>query len=415
MKNTKSLAAVILLAVSCWAQQPPTTASQEYELRAKTNVVTWDDGGAISHYVYLHTSEVFPTALIKRGGPVRELKVGLRPEIGDFIVEDAANRKVSLRDYVANSALDGFLIVHKGRIVYEQYPHMQAGDLHLAFSITKAFIGTVIGILEDRKQLDMSKPVEYYLSDFHDTAWAGISIRNVADMASGMEVTDLTPEAFTDPKNKFFQMEAALGWEPRTEGMPDTVMKGDTYNYLRSLKQLHPAGTVQEYTSANTALLAFIAERITGKRLAEVIRDEIWSKIGAEADAQIIVNERGVPIAHGGMVMTLRDLARFGIVLAEAANRSPNQPAIFQHFVSRLLVPGRSELLPAKHPEWLSHSSYQWDMVSKAGQIAKGGFADQMLFIDCRRNVVIVYFGTNPTVDAMPVPLALRKLAETFF
>ena len=186
-------------------------------------------------------------------------------------------------------------------------------------------------------------------------------------------------------------------------------MKGDTYNYLRSLKQLHPAGTVQEYTSANTALLAFIAERITGKRLAEAISDEIWSKIGAEADAQIIVNERGVPIAHGGMVMTLRDLARFGIAMAEAANRSPNQPVVFQHFVSRLLAPGRSELLPAKHPEWLSHSSYQWDQVTKAGQIAKGGFADQMLFIDCRRNVVIVYFGTNPNADAMPVPFGLAE------
>jgi CubicO group peptidase (beta-lactamase class C family) len=408
------LAAITVLAASGWAQKD-STAAQDYELRARTNVVSWDDGGAVSHFAYLHTGEIFPTAIIRRNGKIRPLPVKLLPEIGKFMVQDANNRQVTLDEYLAHSALDGFLVVHKGNIVYERYSQMQPRDRHLAFSITKAFVGTLSGILEDQKQLDMSKPVEYYLPDFHESAWANISVRNVADMASGMEITDLTPEAFSDPKNKFFQMEASLGWEPKSEGMPETVIKGDTYNYLKSLKQLHPQGTVQEYASTNTALLSFIEEKITGKRLADAISDEIWSKIGAEADAQIVVNERGMPVAHGGMAMTLRDLARFGLAVAESQTAPAGKQVVPAPFVVRLLKHGRPELLPPQHPEWLSHSSYQWDVVTKAGQIMKGGFADQMLFIDCARDVVIVYFGTNQNQDSRPVLLPLRKLSETFF
>ena len=54
-------------------------------------------------------------------------------------------------------------------------------------------------------------------------------------------------------------------------------------------------------------------------------------------------------------------------------------------------------------------------MASDAGELVKGGFADQLLFIDTARDVVIVYVGTNNSMDAMPTQLPLRALVAEYF
>jgi hypothetical protein len=72
-------------------------------------------------------------------------------------------------------------------------------------------------------------------------------------------------------------------------------------------------------------------------------------------------------------------------------------------------------LLSGRHPAWFSHSSYQWDAVSKYGQIAKGGWAGQLLFVDCKKDVVIAYFGTNKNNQWAPTPLPLVALIARYF
>ena len=67
----------------------------------------------------------------------------------------------SLKNYVYNSNTDGVIIIHKGEIVFEEYPRMEPEDKHLYFSITKTFVSTLIAILEDRDILDVSRPVDF--------------------------------------------------------------------------------------------------------------------------------------------------------------------------------------------------------------------------------------------------------------
>jgi CubicO group peptidase (beta-lactamase class C family) len=171
---------------------------------------------------------------------------------------------------------------------------------------------------------------------------------------------------------------------------------------------------VQAYTSANTEVLADLLEQVTGQRLPDLISRLIWSKIGAENDALFVVNGKGYPVAHAGMVTTLRDLARFGLWFTPSGARDPGGrvPAAF---LQKLLAPRTPALQSGHHPAWFSHSSYQWDVVTKNGQIAKGGFADQMLFVDTRRDVVIAYFGTNKNNQEFPTPLPLVGLVEKYF
>lgn len=189
----KIAALLISLLVLLQGQSSP-TARRPYDVRREITVQNWDEGGDRSRWVYLHASEVFPAAILHRGGAVRALPLNLRPEIGDFVLD--LQSKTTLAAWLPASPLDGFIIVHKGAIVFEQYPHMQMSDSHLMFSVTKAFVGTVLGILEDARRIGLSKPVQAYLPEFAATAWAGTSIRDLADMQSGMEGVEDSAAAY---------------------------------------------------------------------------------------------------------------------------------------------------------------------------------------------------------------------------
>jgi hypothetical protein len=43
------------------------TASTPESTRAQVTIENWDKGGTLSHWVYTHVSEVFPSAVIRRG------------------------------------------------------------------------------------------------------------------------------------------------------------------------------------------------------------------------------------------------------------------------------------------------------------------------------------------------------------
>ncbi len=247
-----------------------------------------------------------------------------------------------------------------------------------------------------------------------NSAWAGTRIRDLADMASGMEGAEDSLEAYTNPSNKHYQMEASLGWQPLTPAMPESVRLYGTYDFLGGFKRLRKAGEAQVYTSANTEVLAELLEHIVGKPLPLLISELLWGRIGADNDAYFLVNAKGVPIAHAGMGMTLRDLARFGLLFTPSG-QSANPSAVPPAFHKALLEKPRRQLEAGKQPTWFSHSSYQWDGVTKFGQIFKGGFAGQLLFIDCRRDVVIAYFGSNGDENWHPEPLPLVRLIERYF
>ena len=59
-------------------------------------------------------------------------------------------------------------------------------------------------------------------------------------------------------------------------------------------------------------VLAWVLERATGRRYPDILEDELWSRIGAEHDAFVTVDESGFASANGGVSVSLRDLARFG-------------------------------------------------------------------------------------------------------
>ncbi|PYJ39458.1 MAG: hypothetical protein DME84_01600 [Verrucomicrobia bacterium] len=280
----------------------PALAASPQSPRAQVTVENWDKGGALSHWVYTHVSEVFPSAVIRRGGAILDLPVQIRPEIGALKLKNADGSEQTLDQYINNGAVDGCVVVHAGKIVYEKYPTIQRDDLHIIMSVTKAVVLTALAILEDQGKIDLEKPVETFLPELKGSDWAGTRLRDLVDMRSGMEGVETGNDAYRNSKHKQFQLEATLGWQPRTAAeLPEAARRGDLFGMLRTIKRERPAGEKWAYTSSNTIVIGEIVSRVFGKSLADTISDLIWSKMGAEHDAILTENERGHPVSGAGM------------------------------------------------------------------------------------------------------------------
>lgn len=360
----------------------------------KWNLDNWDDGGEISRYIFLNMPEFWTHATIRRTGNIKSLKENYRKEIAELKINSQLG-EMTLQDYVKNSEkVDGMIILQGDGIIYEAYPRMLPNDRHLYWSVSKVFASTIIAILEDRKQLDVTKPIDLYLTELKGSGWENVPIIDILDMASGIDCPEWVDGAFENPETCYYQFEASLGFLKRTEQTAENA-----FEHIKSLLSAKASGKIFEYTSANTFVLSCLIERLTGLSYAENIEREIWQKIGAESDA-FITQTNGTSVSHAGISSTLRDLARFGYMFL-ADNRTKENAFVSNEYFDKIQNQGRPQLIAAYGSEKykldneeVHHNTYQWDKVMEDGDFYKGGFSGQGLYISPSHNLVIAFFGT---------------------
>jgi hypothetical protein len=111
-------------------------------------------------------------------------------------------------------------------------------------------------------------------------------------------------------------LEQAFGWAPRLS--PD--VPGTLREFLLSLRQDKPHGGPFEYRSCESDVLGWVAEAATGTSFAQLASDLVWSRIGAEFDANIGIDSEGSGMYDGGMSAALGDLARFGLMILRSGS-----------------------------------------------------------------------------------------------
>ncbi|MDX1482231.1 MAG: serine hydrolase domain-containing protein [Woeseiaceae bacterium] len=389
------------------AYREPTLA-QAQTFRNAWTIDNWDDGGPLTHYVFLNMSEFWPHSVIDRHGPVRAFERSDTNGAGDIVIDSSAGR-MPLDDYVNEPTVDALLILHRGRIAYEAYPRMHPWDKHLYMSVSKPFASTLIGILAGRGRIDVDMPVDDYLPELEGSGWDGVSVLDVLDMASGIDCLQTLDGVYTNPERCYYQYEAALGWLPPTAATP-----ADVHAWIAALDAGRPAGEAYEYTSVNTFVLRWLIERVTGLTYASAIEREIWHKTGAQADALIVAPKAGVPIAASGISSTLRDLGRFGLLFTPSG-RTQRDPVVSDRLLQSIREGGRPSLIRATRDAFRVNgerplaNSWQWDWVMPDGDFYKGGYGGQGLYVSPARDLVIAFFGT---LDAEGVSNELDDIAR---
>lgn len=360
--------------------------------------LNWQFGGEGMRYNFLRRSEFLPHALVCRTGAITSLAGAPRDDIGAFVVESQLGNLL-LDAYIQAAPVNGIVILQHNRLVYERYPRMRPFDKHLFMSVTKAYVAALIAILQARGLLDVRQSVDELLPETRGSGWQSVSIQDVLDMASGIDATE-EPEGFVNPSHPYYGYEAALGWLPAVSGREGI----DAYAYVAGLQRKRPPGQAYEYTSVNTFILAWIAERLTGETLAELLRREIWSRIGAEADALLAISPTGAPAAHAGLYACLRDMARFGLLFTPGGRQLFGDFQLPPGYLELIQQGGRPQIfsqgysgagvLKDLHGEQPRHNTWQYDYVLPDGDFLKGGYGGQGLYVSPARDLVIAYFGT---------------------
>lgn len=404
------LASIAVPGVSAAARQPgnpaplgtPGYTLEEFRKYLKDfDLKTCWDGGELSRYVYLHMPEFFPHATIHRAGLIADLKTGKDPGV-EKVEATPTGAKLTLEKYLPK--MDAFIVLHGGKIVFERYPRMRSFDKHIFWSVSKVIASALVSMLEDEKKVDVTKPVETYVPELAKSDWKGTSLRDVLDMASGMDGLEIDdPKAYDDPDTPYGRYEASLGTMPKTKNTPVS-----TYDYVVGLKRLRKSGNAFEYSSINTFVLSWVIENVTGKSYAEVVSERLWRKIGAESDAVLMVSPApvGAPASHGYISGTLRDLARFGLLFTPSwktvsagqliptahlqAIQKADRAAIFDK------AKFGQEAVKLFGDDRPTHNSSQWDYVWADGDFFKHGYGGQGLYISPSRNLVVAFFAGGP-------------------
>ncbi|MFC1799754.1 serine hydrolase domain-containing protein [Candidatus Eisenbacteria bacterium] len=380
-------------------------------------------GGDHALYYNLHLSEVLHTATSKPNMEYRPLKKKMNKKIGSAVTFTVKEGELSLDEYAEhpNHRVQGILMIHKGKIVYETYPGMNPMDVHAWMSPGKSTVGLVIAQLEAEGKIDMNKEVVHYLPEFKGSNWDGIKMIDAANMATALQLEE-TMEAIIDPESvivKFFSAE--FGAPNPATGQVDNwleILKG-----AEEIKGENP-GERFRYSSAVTQVFIVIAERIENKTWAKLFQDRVWGKMTARLSMQHHLTPDGTSVAHGLLSTTLEDFGRFGMLFTPSWDKAAVEPVVSAQVLKRLQTAGSREafVAGAKYQGLIDDfgeeplmNSYQFDAVFEDGALWKHGNIGQGIYIDPKRDFVGVYFSTNgyiPPYGEDKMPGFLRRSAK---
>ena len=354
--------------------------------------IWWSVVGEDMAWNFKNLHQIMPTVTVYRGGQVKPLHENPMAAVADFPV--AVNgATLTFAEFLRSPAATamGVIVLHKGQIVFEDYPRMQPHEKPVYWSVAKAVVGTIVRLLEEQGQVDVSQPIEAYIPALNGSALAGINVRDWLDMASGLDCAD----EYDDRTSCYYRYSMSIG-----DGYREADAADNPYAFAAALRDVRVSKPGQKfsYSGLNTFVLAWLVETITGEPFQDTFSRLIWRKIGAEADASYIAPRYGIAVTHGGFLAQLRDVARLGLLFTPSAGVVDSEGIISDAHIRFLQNAGRPELrtnvgMQGVAKSGIKHNIYQWDAVLADGTLFKGGWAGQGLIVSPGRDVVMVYTG----------------------
>jgi CubicO group peptidase (beta-lactamase class C family) len=271
---------------------------------------------------------------------------------------------------------------------------------HIAFSVTKSFVGTIAASLVAEGRLDPAASVASQVPELAGSGFGNATVRQVMDMTTAIDFS----EEYTDPKSGIGAYSAAVGFVPPA---PDYAGPRDMWSFLTGIGANGEHGQAFTYRTCNTDVLNWIVTRVTGKSFATNLSERIWQPLGLH-DADVMVDSIGTPFAGGGLCLRLEDLARFGEMI-----RLGGQGHVPAQAIAAIRQGGRPDQFDTPHypslPGW-SYGSQWWHSHGADGGFSARGIHGQALWIAPEADLVIARFGSHPIAgnagnDPISIPL----------
>jgi CubicO group peptidase (beta-lactamase class C family) len=330
---------------------------------------------------FRNIDRLFATRTVKRGSTIYPLPWSEDPLTS--LSFDSDGETYDLFDYVSLNRISGLIAIKNGQIVYETY---QLGNNRssrwMSMSIVKSITATLVGAaIKDGFIDSIDDDVTKYVAELKGSAYEGVSVRNLLQMASGVAWN----ETYTDPASDRRQLlEAQISQSP-----------GSMLEVMAGLSRAASPGTKWNYSTGETQVVAALVAAATDRPLADYLSEKIWARFGMESGATWwLESPDGVEVGGSGLSATLRDYARFGLFLLNGG------------------VVGGEAILPdgwleaASSPKMIGGSKVDygymlWPITESEHAIHDGAFEalgifGQQIYVNPRENVVVAVWSARP-------------------
>jgi CubicO group peptidase (beta-lactamase class C family) len=366
-----SVSAAAAQAVNPHAGEPIGTVQQVYD-------------GALSRTIRVNTfrniDRLFPTRTVARGGRVYPLPVGNPLKNFKFV---SNGKNYDLYDYVSLNRVAGLLVIKGGKIALERY---ELGNTEktrwMSMSVIKSFTASLVGAaIKDGHIKSLDERVTTYLPQLVGSAYDGVTIRNLLQMASGVR----WDETYTNPLSDRRQM-----LELQNSQKPGAVLE-----LMAKLPRAAEPGTHWNYSTGETHVVGALVHAAVKKPLAQYLSERIWAKFGMESEATWwLESPDGLEVGGSGLSATLRDFGRLGLFLMGGGKAGGEQilpVGWIKEASSPKTVGGKS----------VDYGYMLWPVPNASGTINEGAFEargifGQHVYVNPRENVVIVVWGALP-------------------
>ncbi|MGY5453380.1 serine hydrolase domain-containing protein [Agarivorans sp. MS3-6] len=310
----------------------------------------------------------------------------------------------TLIDYInqPTSRVQGVMMVHAGKVVFEQYPGMNPDDNHVWMELSRNTVRMVFSQLISEGLVELDRAVSVYLPELLGTNWDLVSVRHALDHTTGLDVTqDL--QTIYDPQSNIARFLAAeFG-----QASGDTTQKE---HWLDVIKQIEKspnqiAGHDKCASAITIAVLTYLAERIDRQPWSTLFRNRVWGHVRATAPMLFTLAPDGTAISHGLVLSTLEDAARFAMLFTPSWSKIST--------TSTLPKQWHDEYRLSQHPNKSNLVDiFQVDKVFSDGARYKKGKFGQGMYVDPKRDFAAVYFSSQANAYEQDEPYMMGYLRK---
>lgn len=330
---------------------------------------------------FRHIDQLFPVRVVKHGPKVLALTRAVKPLTQ--LEFSSGGKSYDLIDYMALNRVTALLVLKDGKIAYEDYEMGNTEKTHwMSMSIAKSITSSLVGAaIRDGYIRSIDDSVTQYVAGLKGSAYEGVSIRNLLQMASGVR----WDETYTDPMSDRRRMlEAQIAQRP-----------GGILELMAKLPRAGAPGTVWNYSTGETFVAGTVVSAAVGRSLSQYLSEKIWTQAGMESDATWwLESPEGQEIGGSGLSATLRDYGRFGLFLMNGGVAGGDK-ILPDGWVRDA---GSSKIIAG---EKIDYGYMMWPFAASSGSLHEGAFKaygiyGQNVYVNPREHVVIVVWSAQP-------------------
>lgn len=321
----------------------------------------------------------YPSVKIAREGDIYQLPEAPRndalPKQYDYEGE--------MRDtqaFLKATQTTGLAIMLGDELIYEYYDRGNSQQSRaILMSVSKSMTSFLIGVVFEKGQINsLDDLVTAYAPDLKGSAYDGVTIKQVLEMSSGVRWSEDLSRLDSDLAQSIVAMQL-----------------GSLDEFTKKVSRENTPGTYNRYASIDTHVLGMVLRGATGLPYEQILQQELWSKLGAEDDAYILVDTVQQPLAFGGVNARLRDMIRFGKLYLDKGRNHKGEQLVSENWVNTSTQPDSPRLLPSvDNPQSDSGFGfkYQWwvPFYPDGNDFAAIGIYGQFIYVNPARKVVIV-------------------------